>query len=447
MKGSIKAKSGIGALMLPTPFAWYAADDLMLSDNDPVTVWPDRGPNGLDATLATVDSPVFKANATRSGLPAVSFTPTRVLRTNVFPEIEQPNTIFVVWNADGAGRLLDGENDGSRHIFDTSSTAVRIFAGSFLTYTRQTNFPRFLIHTGIYNGANSAIREDGQLVASGNVGAQDTTRFTIGAHHNLSSNPFNGDVAEIIVYDRLLTQTEIEDIERYLYFKYFTVSLSGQIDGISLVEADIARSVALSGSIAGSSQIEANLDYVSEIWGSIEAESDVAGLLVHKVGISGRIDGTSSVEGDLLKTIGLSGLVLGQSDINGALNLEIGLEGSIAAQSDLAGRLGLHLILSGDIQGASVLIADLLRAIHLFGRINAESNLDAVLNIVFVFSGDISCGSELQAVLRADFALAAQIEGISHVEAFIQVKGLPGVRLLGSVVKSIYLEGEVDVHG
>ena len=54
MKGSIKAKSGIGALMLPTPFAWYAADDLMLSDNDPVTVWPDRGPNGLDATLVTV---------------------------------------------------------------------------------------------------------------------------------------------------------------------------------------------------------------------------------------------------------------------------------------------------------------------------------------------------------------------------------------------------------
>lgn len=447
VKGSVKAKSTLGALLIPTPFAWYAADDLNLSDGDPVTVWPDRGPNGLDAALATASAPTFHVDRTSSGLPAVDFVPTRVLRTNTFASRAQPNVIFIVWRTRANGRILDGENDASRHIVETSTTQVRIFAGTFLGYTREIVMPRFFIHTGIFNGPNSAIREDGQVVQTGSVGNQGTTRLTIGSHYNLSSNPANAELAELIFYDRMLTDTEIEAVEAYLYRKYFYVQLSGTISGESDVQGVLSRHIKLSGSVEAELTVGADLSYVSEIWGTISAESTLEADLRRKIGLSVSIEGESTVEADLRRTVGLTGAVAGSSALEGDLRRKVGLTASLPGLSTVGARLGLHAFLDGTVAALSELDAALSKGLMLSGQVDALSDLTSPLVLKFVIVGDVYALSHLSAALSGQFTLIGSVPAVSSLSAFIRVRGLFAAKLTGSVVRRIYLEGEVDLDG
>lgn len=447
VKGSVKAKSTLGALLIPTPFAWYAADDLNLSDGDPVTVWPDRGPNGLDAALATASAPTFHVDRTSSGLPAVDFVPTRVLRTNTFASRAQPNVIFIVWRTRANGRILDGENDASRHIVETSTTQVRIFAGTFLGYTREIVMPRFFIHTGIFNGPNSAIREDGQVVQTGPAGNQGTTRFTIGAHYNLASNPANAELAELIFYDRMLTDTEIEVVEAYLYRKYFYVQLSGTISGESDVQGVLSRHIKLSGSVEAELTVGADLSYVSEIWGTISAESTLEADLRRKIGLSVSIEGESTVEADLRRTVGLTGAVAGSSALEGGLRREVGLTASLPGLSTVGARLGRHAFIDGTVAALSELDAALSKGLMLSGKVDALSDLTSPLVLKFVIVGDVYALSHLSAALSGRFTLIGSVPAVSSLSAFIRVRGLFAAKLTGSVVRRIYLEGEVDLDG
>lgn len=243
---------------LPVPYMHFAADDLDLSDGDPVEVWPDKGPNGLDAEAAH-RPPVFKESVTHSGKPAVRFDRSP-LGTSEFDALEQPNTIFIVWKADNSGRVLDGRSDGSCHIVETYSGGIRMFAGSWLTYDRNVPFPDFLIHTAAFDGSSSVLREMGKEAASGNAGSYDVGRLTIGSHWDFSREQLTGDVAEIIVYDRSLSTSEIEVVERYLHLKYFAHPVSGVVPAQSTVSAGLRVRRDVSGQSYAKSRARAILD-------------------------------------------------------------------------------------------------------------------------------------------------------------------------------------------
>jgi len=71
------------------------------------------------------------------------------------------------------------------------------------------------IHTLIIDGASTAIRIDGVVEATGNVGTDGQTNIKFGWNGGYAAS-LNGAIREIVIYDALLTGGQITDVEAYL---------------------------------------------------------------------------------------------------------------------------------------------------------------------------------------------------------------------------------------
>jgi hypothetical protein len=55
---------------------------------------------------------------------------------------------------------------------------------------------------------------------TGSTSNTDSTQINVGGNAIAGTVYFNGDIAEVIAYNRALTTTEREDVEKYLNAKY-----------------------------------------------------------------------------------------------------------------------------------------------------------------------------------------------------------------------------------
>jgi hypothetical protein len=208
------------------------ASELSLSDNDPVTSWTDLSGNDYHAIQnTTANQPTFKTNV-MNGKPVVRFDGDNdYLLTGTFSSaLSQPNTVFVVWqtNSTGTQFVIDGINKNDRHaIFQGTGGGnnVAFHAGSTLSYAKDTPFEQAIITSALFNGANSEVWENGEIKLTGDFGNHSLTGLTIGARQGNAFFFLDGDIAEIIIYDRALTFNERTDVEFYLSRKYgFSIS-------------------------------------------------------------------------------------------------------------------------------------------------------------------------------------------------------------------------------
>jgi hypothetical protein len=139
--------------------------------------------------------------------------------------LSQPNTVFVVWqtNTKGTQFAIDGINNNDRHgIFQGTfgGNNVAFHAGSTQSYAKDTPFEQAIITSALFNGANSEVWENGESKLTGDVGSHSLTGLTIGARQGNAFFFLDGDIAEIIIYDRALTVNERVKVESYLTEKY-----------------------------------------------------------------------------------------------------------------------------------------------------------------------------------------------------------------------------------
>ncbi len=71
----------------------------------------------------------------------------------------------------------------------------------------------------VYNGASSTLRIDGAEVVTGDPGANAMGGITVGTWFDQTS-PWDGLIAEIAIFDRLLDAAEIGQMETYLATRY-----------------------------------------------------------------------------------------------------------------------------------------------------------------------------------------------------------------------------------
>ena len=239
---------------------WFDASALNLADSDPVTLWSDFSGHGADATVPGGNaSPVFVANSgTETGLGAIFFAWNNGAARSgslMFTEDAAIRTVFSVFK--GESFLLTDQNAYHFHRGEGGSTdadpATALWgndASGNVTNGRTyvngllQNYPTLINSSGtmptdVHNGFNLV-----EVVTTGTVQADSFNKDRGSVH---AGNQYQ---AEVIIYDRVLTELERVEVEHYLMTKWFAVDFSAQIlsldaPGASSVIDPVAMTITL----------------------------------------------------------------------------------------------------------------------------------------------------------------------------------------------------------
>lgn len=208
------------------------------------------GATGADATQTLAQSTQSKqptltvSDASYNNQPTLSFSHAASQYLKAAPwtnSLPQPYSIIVIGNFDGSNSvneyMIDGgaQNQGyiSNHI---GTVQVEMFAGAALNYGTASSAHQFI--AGIFDSPNfettSALYTLSNKAAStGNIGNVTRTGLTVGADFGLAGTFLNGKIAEIAIYNRALSQSEVQSLGIYAAQRYGLTMSVGLLDNKS----------------------------------------------------------------------------------------------------------------------------------------------------------------------------------------------------------------------
>ncbi|MFW5983029.1 MAG: hypothetical protein ACOCQ4_00895, partial [bacterium] len=207
---------------LPSLQLWLSADSVNLV-SDAVETWHDLSGNNHHVSQFDVIHQPQKVNSVLNNQPVIRFDGNNdFLMVDFEQEFVQPASIFVLWNCyDNSNNMIYDNITNSRFfLFRNNSGELRINAENVNLGYYLPDYDSYKITTGVYNYSNSSVYENGILKNTGDVGNGTLSglnfgRFSANIHH------FNGDIAEFIFYNDLLSDEEITTVQQYLKNKYF----------------------------------------------------------------------------------------------------------------------------------------------------------------------------------------------------------------------------------
>lgn len=183
----------------------------------------------VNGSFSTAQGPV-PDGSTLNGLPAVKWSGATAARMPLTLQMEPDQvTIFVVFKPNSSsGAVLLGapqhgfevDLGGGTGNFAITKSFDALLASSTATFTSGTWYQAnvtWITSTGAY-----AFRQSRTATNSGSVGAQSWGANTTGFGWNVqgSNSDLNCYLAEFIFYSRVLTGTEITNVENYLFSKW-----------------------------------------------------------------------------------------------------------------------------------------------------------------------------------------------------------------------------------
>lgn len=214
------------------PKLWLKADTIMATNGQTITTWNDTSPSGRNAT---VQAGVFTYLTNQiNGKPAVQFSasayalftaiPTWVEHTcfAVFKPasgtkgmlIGGGSNAFGYWVGQNGGRLQGCDRSGVTQMGTGTATRDNNWHQASVRQTDNVGAFGFTLKFRL-DGVNDVVMSQSPAVANGSI-----TR--LGMNGANSGEFFGGLLAELIYYDRTMTDTEVGEIEAYLQAKYFT---------------------------------------------------------------------------------------------------------------------------------------------------------------------------------------------------------------------------------
>lgn len=236
---------------------WLDADALSLNNNDPVPSWTDQSGNSNHATQDTTDfQPTFKTNVI-NGKPVVQFSTNDYLGFDGSIIANTDYTIFAVVKRTSSG--ASGSTSGHHYFLGGSNATMNnnLHVGwsgnNTFTHRQYTNDYNMRVPT--YNANDPAslytLRHSSSLgkhtYINGGLRGLNMNAASTGRLANLQSwtgasigrylagtinTRFNGWVAELIIYNRYLSETERKAVEAYIKNKYnldIAVDLNGPL--------------------------------------------------------------------------------------------------------------------------------------------------------------------------------------------------------------------------
>ncbi len=197
------------------------------SDGDVIGAWADQSGNGNDLTQITTSlKPGLRLNVLNTRQ-VVRFDGTDDRLTNSSFSLAQPMTMFIVsrvFASDVNGAtFIDSFDNVICILFQNSiATTFGVNAGGSFSTANDNNWN---IHNVEFDGASSEWFINGASVDTGNVGANGYSGLSIGdARGNpnpvLANFALEGDIAEILIYNSILSDADRQIIENYLNGRY-----------------------------------------------------------------------------------------------------------------------------------------------------------------------------------------------------------------------------------
>lgn len=215
---------------------WLRAGDLALADTDPVASWADASGNGNDAAQASAGlRPTFVADAI-SGRPAVRFDGVddvlAIADSASFKGAELSVFVVARVTATNADMLVVGYPHAGTHTAPFfrwalelhNTTGIDLIVAADVESLVKDFSTRTLMRAWTYCTAQRRLHRDGDEV---NVNAASPPSITYPTAVGLrigadvaGGSPFGGDIAELLIYTRQLSNHERQEVEEYLSEKY-----------------------------------------------------------------------------------------------------------------------------------------------------------------------------------------------------------------------------------
>lgn len=190
-----------------------------------VSQWNDLSTSAFNLLQATgANQPTWSSSVPGNVQPGLTFpASTSVLQHTNTLYASQPATLVFAVRTDGIAApevVYDYTGSGSREFFQIpTSTIARGNAGASLDNTSGTWSNRNLVLVFVPNGASSETRVNGN-VATGNAGTNGLTNGISIGNVSSAGQPFGGYIQGIVIYNRLLSDSEIYRIEHALIPTY-----------------------------------------------------------------------------------------------------------------------------------------------------------------------------------------------------------------------------------
>lgn len=198
------------------------------SDGDVIGAWVDQSGKGNDVTQATTPKkPTLRLNVL-NGKPVARFdgTDDRLISSSF--SLAQPFTAFVVVKV-SSGALVGGiffdtfTDTGLCAMWKASGSALFRMSGGITIQTAWN--ASWNIHNGFFDGASSDYFINGSSAISGDASTNGLSGISIG---DIRGNPnpilgglkLDGDIAEILIYNSILSTADRQTIEDYLNGRY-----------------------------------------------------------------------------------------------------------------------------------------------------------------------------------------------------------------------------------
>lgn len=181
-----------------------------------VSEWRDKSGKGNTFTQATaLNQPTFVASA-KNGRSAINFPNVAQMNGPSGFSFAQPTTWFIAFQSptsSGSWALFDG-NTTRQHVFGNAATEMRMFAGSSPVVATLTSSTWYVVLL-IYNGTSSTHRISTLTASTVNAGTNAIAWPRIGANSSI-----RGDLGEIGMFSKALSDTEATAVMRYLSKKW-----------------------------------------------------------------------------------------------------------------------------------------------------------------------------------------------------------------------------------
>lgn len=236
--------------------AWYKADALGLSNNASVSTWTDSSSSGFTLNQVSTTKPTYKTNVingnavvrfTRASSTAIGITSTTL--AGYFSGASPASTVITVQNAASLNsnqRIWSATKSTDAapfHDFANSSAAGNPWAGDRRSDANAFKQVRGASATAgtsyitsfVFDGSNAIIYTGGTGSTSTDLSGTLTSlnQFDLGFIRNGSTgmstggNYFDGDIAEVVVFNDDLTSANRSKVENYLRDKYNISVTSG----------------------------------------------------------------------------------------------------------------------------------------------------------------------------------------------------------------------------